>query len=118
MTKSELKKLIREAIDDVKLETKYDGMHDPYQGVTSHPDATKLAPKLQSKVEGVANTMQKLHSSLKKEIDAIYGQKFQDIKVYIKVDSVGNPVIQIYGRNKDPKIALGGNLTIDYPKRK
>jgi hypothetical protein len=118
MTKSQLKQLIRETIDDLKLEDKYEGMHDPYQGITSHPDVTKLAPKLQSKVEGVANTMQKIHSSLKKEIEAIYGQKFQDIKVYIKVDSVGNPEIQIYGYNKDPKIRLGGNLTIGYPKRK
>jgi hypothetical protein len=118
MTKSELKQLIKETIDDVKLEAIQNEMNDPYQGIKHSPDVTKLTPKLQSKVEGVANTMQNLHSSLKKEIEAIYGQKFQNIKVYIKVDSVGNPEIQIYGHNKDPKIRFGGNLTIGYPKRK
>jgi hypothetical protein len=93
-------------------------MFDPMDGAKHYPSTTKLEPQLQKKVETVANSLQKLHAALKKEVVARYGQRFEGVELYFSVDSAGNPEVQIHGDSNDPKINLGGGLDVRYPRGK
>lgn len=104
MTKSELKALIQEVINE---------QFDPTQGEKYHKPISKLDPETQSAVVATNAAISKLHASLKQKIQAKYGSKVKDISLYLKVDSKGRAETQIQASSNED--ILGGGIDVSVP---
>mgnify|MGYP000895493642 CR=1 FL=1 len=108
MNKSQLRALIRETVSE---------MFDPMAGAKHHPDEKTVKDK--QALVGLNHTLSALkaeHTTLRKHMERVYGDKYNNIEVYLSVGSDGQPEIQVHGSPKDPSMALGGNLNIRFPQ--